>query len=331
MAGTDLTHATIAVNGEHLSVLTGQARISVKTGTVREEDVALVTQQAAEVRLPSDREVVQVIRRGLAVDGFRGVVDPVGMVARELQAEVLVVTGATTVLRNLRRVVAMAGLTPVLWVAAPRASAEGVLADDEKQVGVVHLDVGGGTTGVTVYRGGHIQYLGVVPVGGEAVTSDLSLGLGVVTTQAERLKLEYAQVGSARDGTVEVRAVSGQSVKLIPVRELQEIVDARVDEWASLVEGQLQRVSWPKGPSAGVVLTGGGALLKGLHGFLEQRWSWPVRMGTPHSLGGLSDLSKSPGYAVVVGAARAQLEQGARWVGDPWWQRARQWWANLWR
>ncbi|AEJ41622.1 cell division protein FtsA [Sulfobacillus acidophilus TPY] len=330
MAGTELTQAAVAVNGDHLAVIPGQARLALKTGTVRPEDVQQVTLKAAQLSLDGDHELVQVIRRGLAVDGFRGVVDPVGMVAREIEAEVLVVTGLTTVLRNLRRVVNMAGITPVLWVPAPRASAEGVLADDEKQIGAVHLDIGGGTTGVTVYRGGHIQYLGVVPLGGEAITSDLSLGLGIVTTQAERLKLEYAALGSEREGTLEVRAVSGQSVKLIPVHELEEIVDARVDEWVSLVEEHLKRLDWPKGPAAGVIVTGGGALLKGLNSYLEQRWGWPVRLGAPHSLGGLSDLSKSPGYAVVIGVARAQMEAGLPKEQENWWRRLTQWWVKLW-
>ncbi|NMP21619.1 cell division protein FtsA [Sulfobacillus harzensis] len=330
MAGTDLKEAAVAVNGDHLAVLEGQARIGLKTGTVREEDVEHATHKAAQVAHDTDRETVQVIRRGLAVDGFRGVVDPVGMVAHQLDAEVLVVTGVATVLKNLKRVVTMAGLHPILWVPAPRASADGVLADDEKQIGVVHLDVGGGTTGVTVHRGGHIQYLGVVPLGGESITSDLSVGLGVVSTQAERLKLEYAAVGAERDGTLEVRAVSGQSVKLIAVKELEEIVEARVDEWASMVEQHLSRIEWPKGPAAGVVMTGGGSLLKGLPSYLENRWGWPVRLGVPIGLGGLSDLSRSPGYSVAVGVARAAKSLGFRPQSESWIQRLLQFWMTLW-
>lgn len=330
MAGTELTQAAVSVNGDHLAVLEGQARVAIKTGTVRAEDVEHATQKAAQVTHPSDRETVQVIRRGLAVDGFRGVVDPVGMVAHQMDAEVFVVTGLSTVLRNLKRVMTMAGLNPVLWVPAPRASADGVLADDEKQIGVVHLDVGGGTTGVTVYRGGHIQYLGVVPLGGESITSDLSVGLGVVSTQAERLKLEYAAVGAERDGTLEVRAVSGQSVKLIPVKELEEIVAARVDEWATLVEQHLSQIEWPKGPAAGVVMTGGGSLLKGLPSFLESRWGWPVRLGVPIGLGGLSDLSKSPGYSVVVGVGRAARAEGLKPESESFIQRLLQFWMTLW-
>lgn len=330
MAGTDLSHVAVAVNGDHLTIIPGQARVAIKTGTVRAEDVESATHKAAQMSHENDREMVQVIRRGLAVDGFRGVVDPVGMVAHQMDAEVLVVTGISTVLRNVRRVVTMAGLTPAFWVPAPRASADGVLADDEKQIGVVHLDVGGGTTGITVHRGGHIQYLGVVPIGGESITSDLSVGLGVVSTQAERLKLEYARVGSERDGTLEVRAVSGQSVKLIPMKELEEIVEARVDEWAQLVEQHLARIDWPKGPAAGVVMTGGGALLKGLNSYLENRWGWPVRLGSPMGLAGLSDLSKSPGYSVVVGVARAARRESIKPETESFWQRVVQFWLTLW-
>ncbi len=330
MAGTELSHAAVAVNGDHLTLTAGQARLGLKTGTVRKEDMAQVMKRAAHGRLDPEREVVEVLGHGLAVDGFRGVSDPVGMIARELEMDVWVVSGVSTVLRNLRRVLTMAGVTPVVWVPAPRASADGVLSEDEKKVGVVHLDVGGGTTGVTIYRAGQMQYLGVIPIGGESITSDLSVGLGVVSTQAERLKLEYAAVGSAREGTVEVRAVSGQSVKLIPVKELEDIVSARVDEWTQFVEQHLSRVEWAKGPGAGVVMTGGGSLLKGLGSYLEQRWGWPIRLGVPIGLGGLSDLSRSPGYAVVVGVARNGRQAALDVPTESWVRRLIQFWLNLW-
>ena len=330
MAGTDLTQAAVAVNGDHLTIVPGQARMGLKTGTIREEDLRAVLTKAAQIPLDGDHEAIQTLRRGISVDGFRGVVDPVGMVAHQLEADVFVVSGASTVVRNLRRVVAMAGITPTILVPTPRASAEAVLSDDEKQLGVVHLDIGGGTTGITVYRSGHLQYLGVVPLGGESITSDLSVGLGVVATQAERLKLEYAAVGADREGTLEVRAVSGQSVKLIPVKELEDIVEARVDEWTQFVESHLQRIEWPKGPAAGVVMTGGGAMLKGLGSHIESRWGWPVRLGAPFGLGGLSDLSKSPGYATVVGVAKNAMAGGVRPEPESVWDRLIKFWMHLW-
>ncbi|WP_020374581.1 cell division protein FtsA [Sulfobacillus thermosulfidooxidans] len=330
MAGTELTQAAVAINGEHLALTPGQGKIALKTGVIREEDLQHVMAKASHVSMGNDREVIRVIRRGIAVDGFRGVVDPVGMVAHTMEADVFVVSGLNTVIRNLRHVVNMAGLNVLSFVPAPEASANAVLSDDEKQVGVVHLDVGGGTTGVSVYRGGHLQYLGVVPLGGESITSDLSVGLGVVATQAERLKLEHAAVGSEREGTLEVRAVSGQAVKLIPIKELQEIVAARIDEWTDYVEKQLQKIEWTKGPAAGVVMTGGGALLKGLDSHLATRWGWPVRIGGPYGLGGLSDLSKSPGYATVVGVAKAMMRDGVAPEPETLWRRLIQFWVNLW-
>lgn len=330
MAGTALTHAAVAINGDHLALAPGQAKIPLKTGVVRQDDLQHVMARAAHVGLGNDHEAIRVIRRGIAVDGFRGVVDPVGMVAHTLEADVFVMSGLNTVVRNLRHVVSMAGLSAGSFIPAPEASADAVLLDDEKQVGVVHLDVGGGTTGVSVYRGGHLQHLGVVPLGGESITSDLSVGLGIVATQAERLKLEHAAVGSEREGTLEVRAVSGQAVKFIPIKELQEIVAARIDEWTDYVEKQLQKIEWTKGPAAGVVMTGGGALLKGLDSYLATRWGWPVRIGGPYGLGGLSDLSKSPGYATVVGVAKAMVQDGVAPEPETWWRRVRQFWVNLW-
>jgi len=307
MASTEVSVAAISVGGEHLKITPGQARVALRSGSVRAEDVRLVIQKACQVKLPLDHEVVQIIRRGIGVDGFRGVMDPIGMVGHRLEAEVFVVSGLSTVLRNLRRVVAMAGLTPISLVAGARAAAEGVLGDDDRQLGVVLLDIGGGTTGVTIYRGGHLQHLGVVPIGGEAITADLAVGLGVVAAQAERLKLEYAQIGSLGEGSVEVHTVNGQSVKRIEFAEMKEIVDARIEEWAGFVEDQLRLVEWAKGPAAGVVITGGGALLKGMAPFLQTRWGWPVRIGNPKGLQGLSDLSRSPGYSTVVGVARSLI------------------------
>ncbi len=330
MAGTSLTQAGVAINGDHLMLVPGQAKIALKTGVIRPEDLQQVMIKAAHVSLANDREVIRVIRRGISVDGFRGVVDPVGMVAHTLESDVFVVSGLNTVIRNLRHVISIAGLSVSSFVPAPEASANAVLSDDEKQVGVVHLDIGGGTTGVSVYRGGHVQHLGVVPLGGESITADLSMGLGVVPTQAERLKLEHAAVGSEREGTLEVRAVSGQAVKLIPLKELQEIVAARIEEWTDYVEKQLQKIEWTKGPAAGVVMTGGGSLLKGLDSHLQVRWGWPVRIGTPHGLGGLSDLSKSPGYATVVGVAKAMAQNKLEPEPETLWRRILQFWVNLW-
>ncbi|MCL6564280.1 MAG: cell division protein FtsA [Firmicutes bacterium] len=330
MAGADLNQAAVGVNGDHLQVSVGRAQLGLKSGVVREEDLKAVVQKATPAAADPERQVIQLIRRALAVDGFRGVVDPVGMVAHQIEADVLAVTGLNSAVRNLKRVLSMAGITPTLLVANPKAAADGVLGDDERQLGVVLLDVGGGTTGVVVYRGGELQHVGVVPIGGEAITSDIAVGLGVVATQAERLKLEYAQVGGPREGTIEVRTVNGQSVKIISFAQLAEIVEARVEEWAQYVEAQLRRVEWPTGPAAGVVLTGGGAMLRGLVSFIEHRWGWPVRLGSPYGLAGLSDLSKSPGYAVVVGVAKAKAREGV-FVAEHegFGERIRKLWVNL--
>lgn len=331
MAGTTLAKAALAVGGEQMETVARSAEVAINEKTVQEEDVRAALAEAGRVALPKGHEVIQVIQRGVEVDGFRGVVDPVGMVAHRLGVEALVVSGRATGLKNLRRALSLCGLTAEYLVPAPRASAEGVLSSDERQVGVVLLDIGGGTTGVAVYQGGHLRHLGVVPLGGEAITSDLSVGLGVVVTQAERIKLEHAAVGQPREGTVEVRAVSGQTVKLIPMKEVAEIVQARVDEWFGFVEAQLARVEWTKGPAAGVVLTGGGALMKGLAGEIERRWQWPVRLGAPIGLGGLSDLARGPGYATVAGVARLAAQEAAGVGGEKFFDRILGAWMGLWR
>lgn len=331
MAGTNLTHAAVSVNGDHLQVTPGYSLVSIAGGTVGDDAIREALLESGRVELPKGNEVIQVIQRGVSVDGFRGVVDPVGMVANRLEMESLVVSGRSAVLKNLRRVLTLCGLTVSLYIPAPRASAEGALSEDERQVGVVLIDVGGGTTGVVVFQAGHLRHLSAVPLGGESITADLSAGLGVVVTQAERIKLENNLLMQPAEGMVEIRAVSGQASRLIPMAEVGDIVQARVEEWTRFVETQLSRVDWPKGPGAGVVMTGGGALLKGLSAHVEARWGWPVRLGIPVGFVGLSDLARNPGYATVAGVARIAAREGVDGSHSGWLQRILGPWVKNWR
>jgi cell division protein FtsA len=158
----------------------------------------------------------------------------------------------------------------------------------------------------------------------------LAVGLGVVAAQAERLKVERAQVAGAAEGLVELKSVNGQTVKLVALDEVAAIIGARVDEWLSLVQDALKTISWPKGPPGGVVLSGGGALLKGLDARLERAWGWPVRLGAPYGMGGLSDLVRSPGHAGVVGLARVGLQDGLGFRRETFWTRLVQGWLRTW-
>ncbi|CAB1128471.1 Cell division protein FtsA [Candidatus Hydrogenisulfobacillus filiaventi] len=330
MAGSSLTRAAVAVGGAPLGSLPVTVARPVQ-GSITADDVRRLLLEAGETRAGNGQEAVEAVLQEARVDGTGGILNPVGMSASRLELAVLVLHAQALAVRNLRRVLALAGLSPWLFTAAPKAAAEAVLGTDERQLGVVLLDIGGGTTGLAVYRQGRPVHFRVLPLGGDLITSDLSVGLGVVATQAERLKLDYARVGpgTVSEGTVLVRAVNGPAMRSIALKDLQHIVAARVDEWVGFVEKELRQVSWNGGPAAGVVLTGGGALLRGLKEYLEARWAWPVRLGVPADLGGLSDLSRNPGYAVVAGVARTAARQGPEPPEPGWWRRLRGAWTTL--
>jgi cell division protein FtsA len=330
MAGFEPVDVVAAVNGEHVQAATQRVELELRGRAVTEADLDELSRRAERLEGQPGREAIRVVRGSYQLDGLSSVGNPVGLSIHRLSMEALVVTALTQQLRNLRRTLQMAGLTHVHWVPQGLAASWGALSEDERQLGVVLLDVGGGTTQVVVWRGAVPKLLAVVPLGGDLITSDLAVGLGVVASQAERLKVERAHVSGSSGGMVELRSVNGQAVKLVALDEVAAIIGARVDEWLSLVQDALKTISWPKGPPGGVVLAGGGALLKGLDARLEQAWGWPVRLGAPYGMGGLSDLVRSPGHAGVVGLARVGLQDGLGFRRETFWTRLVQGWLRTW-
>jgi cell division protein FtsA len=332
MAGAEPGDVVVAVNGEHLQAEMVRTSVDLRGRAVQETDIEVLTSRAARSRQEPGRELVRVIRGRFEVDGLATEGSPTGLAVRELALTALVVTGQAQAVRNLRRTLQMAGLPRAHLIPAGFAASMAALSDDERQIGVVVLDVGGGTTQVVVWQGGLPVLMAVVPVGGELVTSDLAMGLGIVAGQAERIKLErgFATDDDEPEGMLEVRPVSGQPAKRVALRDVAHIVGARLDEWRVMVEEALQRVAWTKGPAGGVVLVGGGAQLKGLAAELERRWRWPVRLGAPWGLVGLSDLARSPGHATVVGLAKVGLADGLGYRRDTWWARVAQGWFRTW-
>ncbi|MGC8489412.1 MAG: cell division protein FtsA [Clostridia bacterium] len=330
MAGFEPVDVAAAVNGDHVHAQVERVSADLRGRSVTDQDLEGLSHRAARQDVESGREAIRVIRGNFELDGLSSVGNPVGLAVQRMTMESLVVSAQTQQLRNLRRTLQMAGLAHPYWVPAGLAAASGALSEDERQLGVVLLDIGGGTTQVMVWRGGLPQLLAVVPVGGDLITSDLAVGLGVVAAQAERLKIERASAIGQADGMVELKSVNGQTMKLVGLDEVSAIVEARLDEWLTLVQDALKTISWTKGPPGGVVLVGGGALLKGIQEWLERVWGWPVRLGAPHGMGGLSDLVKSPGHANVVGLAKIALQDGLGFRRETAWTRLVQGWLRTW-
>ena len=330
MAGFEPVEVAASVNGDHVRARVERVTADLHGRSVSEQDLDALAHRAERQNAEPARESIRVIRGNFELDGLSSVGNPVGLSVQQLTMECLVVSAQTQQLRNLRRTLQMAGLSHPYWIPAGLAAAWGALSEDERQLGVVLLDVGGGTTQVAVWRGGLPRLLAVVPVGGDLITSDLAAGLGVVAAQAERLKIERASAIGQAEGMVELKSVNGQTVKLVGLDEVSAIVEARVDEWLTMVQDALKTISWTKGPPGGVVLVGGGGLLKGMQERLERVWGWPVRLGAPQGIGGLSDLVKSPGHANVVGLSRVALQDGLGYRRETAWTRLMQGWLRTW-
>ncbi len=330
MAGFEPVEVAASVNGDHVRARVERVTADVHGRSVTEQDLEALSHRAERQNGETGWESIRVMRGSFELDGMSSAGSPVGLSVQQLTMECLVVSAQSQQLRNLRRTLQMAGLSHPYWIPAGLAAAWGALSEDERQLGVVLLDVGGGTTQVAVWRGGLPRLLSVVPVGGDLITSDLATGLGVVAAQAERLKIERASAIGQAEGMVELKSVNGQTVKLVGLDEVSAIVEARVDEWLTMVQDALKTISWTKGPPGGVVLVGGGGLLKGMQERLERVWGWPVRLGAPQGLGGLSDLVKSPGHANVVGLSRVALQDGLGFRRETGWTRLLQGWLRTW-
>jgi cell division protein FtsA len=284
----------------------GVVAISGKHREVSEIDVERVVEAARAINLPQDREVIHVLPQTFVVDDQDGVREPIGMSGVRLEAEVHIVTGAITSVQNVIRSVNRAGLSVQDVVLEPLASAESVLLDDEKELGVVLVDIGGGTTDVAVLREGAIWHTAILPIGGDHVTNDIAIGLRTPAADAEDLKKRYGCALTAlvpAEEIVDVPSVGGRKPRQLSRQVLSEIIQPRVEEMLSLVARDLTRAGLKEAATAGIVVTGGTSIMEGVPELAEAVFDLPVRRGIPDAVGGLTDVVKSPIYATAVGLA----------------------------
>ncbi len=336
-AGREIRSAYVAVCGDHIAGQTTRGVVAVAgpDREIRATDVARALEAARMSAVPpSDREVLHVLPRHFVVDGTDGVRNPVGMYGVRLEVEAHVVTGASTQVANLVKCVEQAGVEVEGLVLAVLASAEAVLSGAERELGVAVCEVGGGITSLGVFQGGALCYTATVPVGGQHITHDLAVGLRTTPEEAERIKRLYgaATARMAVEGEfVEVTEIGASMPRLIPRRLVCEIIEARVEEILDLVRVQLERFAPLSRIPAGVVLTGGGALLPGLAEAASQRWALPVRVGSPRGTSGSTEGISGPALATAVGLilyARHQILQRGRGedgTARGFWQRLRAW------
>lgn len=314
MAGVEVSSVYTGICGDHIRSLNsrGVVAISKTDHEIINEDVNRAIDAAKAISLPMDREILHIIPQEYIVDDQDGIKDPVGMAGIRLEVDAHIVTGAVTSAQNIYKSVHRAGLKINDLVLQPLASSYAVLGDDERELGVVLIDIGGGTTDIAIFFEGSIRHTAVVGLGGKNVTNDVALGLRTPVDQAERIKLEEGCAFAPlvpKDETIEVPGIGGRPPRRVSKSILASIIQPRMEEILYLALREVKKSDYLDMMTAGIVMTGGCALLEGAVELAEQIYDMPVKIGTPMGFGGLVDAAKSPTLATGVGLTQYGMKQ----------------------
>jgi cell division protein FtsA len=307
MAGCHIRDVGVALQGTHLRSFNSHGVVAIKNREVSPGDVDRVMDAARAVVLPMDREVLHVLPQEFIVDDQDGIREPVGMTGIRLEARVHVVTGAVSCAQNLLKCCQRVGLHVTDVLVGSLAAAEAVLTPEERELGVVLVDIGGGATNLVVYQMGAVRHTAVLPVGGGHLTKDIATMLRTPVGDAEKLKQRHGCALAAtveRDETIEVTDLGDRAPRLVRRQLLGKIIEPRLEEILSMVMDEMDRAGCDTGVAPGVVITGGTAILDGLLGVAERVFGAPLRIGTPVDIGGLVDAVNSPMYSTAVGLVR---------------------------
>jgi len=306
MAGVEIRSAFVGIAGGHIKGINSRGVIAVsgKNREVTQQDIDRVIDAAKAVALPVDREVIHVLPQEFMIDDQGGIKEPLGMCGIRLEAEVHIVTGAVASAQNIIKCANKAGLEVQDIVLQQLASSEATLTPEERELGCILVDVGGGTTDVAVFVEGSIYHTAVLAVGGEMLTNDIAIGLRTPHPEAESLKRKYgcALASMTRpEEKIEVPSVGGRRPRVLTRQTLCEIVQPRLEELFMLVDREVRRAGYTGRVNSGVVVTGGASIMEGVPELAEQIFDMPVRRGVPRGVGGLTDVISSPMYATGVG------------------------------
>ncbi|MEK6372661.1 MAG: cell division protein FtsA [Acidobacteriota bacterium] len=306
MAGLQIESVYAGIAGDHIRSVNSRGVVSVmgKHKEIAREDIDRVIEASKSINIPAELELLHVVPRQFVVDGQDGIHDPLGMTAQRLEANVHIVTGARTHNQNALTAVNKAGIAVQELVLEQLAAAEAVLTQDEREMGVLLMDIGAGTTDYAVFLEGNVVHTNVLPVGAGHFTSDISVVLRTPMEDAERIKKRYGcALGSlvTEDDPIEVPTVGGRAPKILSKHELTNILEPRAAEIAKLVYRDLEKVGLEKEIRSGVVLVGGGAEMDGMVEMVEQVFDQQARKGVPRGLGGLSDTVAGPEWAAAAG------------------------------
>jgi len=308
MSGQQADRVWISVGGLHIQSFSSSGMIAIRDGEVRSEDIARVIEVAKAVAIPSDREVLHVLPKEFKIDGQEGITDPIGMSGIRMECQVHIVTANKSVVQNLLKSVERAGVSAAGLVLQQLASAFATLTEDEKNLGVTLVDIGGGTADLIAYQRGAVAFTNTIPVGGLNFTMDVATGLRTTQTFAETLKTAHGcalpDMISA-DETVQVDSVGDRPARTVPSLSLARILEARAEELLKLIQKDLDKEVQAGGlvakSGSGMVLTGGASQLKGLVEMASFIFDMPVRVGWPRKVGGLTDVVRDASYATGLG------------------------------
>lgn len=306
-SGLEITSALVSMAGAHVSSVNSRGAVAVNGNIIEQYDIAHALEQARAVAIPYDREIIHVIQRGFTVDGQDGIRSPKGMHGYRLEVEAHIITASGASSDNLRQCVGAAGVEIQQFVLNPLASAEVVLTDQERQMGVAVCDIGGGTTDLALYVNGDVWHTMVLAVGGNHITQDIAHGLRLSFPQAEEIKKQQGYALRAGVGSEEyftIRPFGEDQPVQINRQELAHIIEARVAEMFTLTLQEIKRSGYDGLLPAGMVLTGGTAALPGIKRLATEVLGMPVRTAEPENLSGLVDRLKSPAYSTGVGLLR---------------------------
>ncbi|QHE94143.1 cell division protein FtsA [Pandoraea fibrosis] len=318
MADCKITNVFTGIAGSHIRSFNSSGMVAIKDKEVTQADVARVIETAKAINIPTDQQVLHILTQEFIIDGQEDVREPIGMSGIRLEVKVHIVTGAVSAAQNIVKCVRRCGLEVNDLILQPLASSISVLTEDEKELGVVLIDIGGGTTDIAIFSEGAIRHTAVIPIAGDQITSDIAMAVRTPTPDAEDIKIAHGiakQSLADPDEMIEVPGLGERGPRTLSRQALAAVIEPRVEELFSLVQQVVRESGYEELLSSGIVLTGGAAMMPGMVELGEDIFLKPVRIGVPEYAGGLADVVRSPRYATAMGLlleGRSQRMRGRK-------------------
>ena len=322
MAGCQIHSVYVGIAGSHIRSMNSHGIVAIKDREVQRADIERVIDAAQAVAIPADQKILHVLPQEYVIDNQGGIREPLGMSGVRLEAKVHLVTCAETAAQNIEKCVERCGLAVDGIILEQLASSYAVITEDERDLGVCMVDIGGGTSDIAIFTEGSIRHTGVIPVAGDQVTNDIAMALRTPTQHAEEIKIRYACALAQLTGpeeTIKVPSVGDRPPRDLSRQSLAEVVEPRYDELFTLIQGEIRKSGFEELVPAGVILTGGTSKMEGVVELAEEIFHMPVRIGAPQYARGMNDIIRNPIYATAVGllvSGAKELQEGAQLAVD---------------